>query len=445
MIVTEKSGQPMVANGMGAAQVPPSIAGDAQSTIQRQDHEIESLCREILERYEEATFVYRLSEQIGSVLGERAIAELVLRHLMDVLAACEGEIWLRRGSATEVVVSSSGRSAGPPSAVVRDILDGRRSGHSSDASGAEGWIVVALGAESDAPIGAIALYGRRGDKAYRTGEMKLLRAVSSLATAFLRIDRHAESARIADRRRREDEIARIVHGGLLPKADPLFAGLEIAGGCRAADNVGGDYYGYVALVDGSLGVAIADVSGHGVGAAMFMATAKGALQSEAREGVSPADVLARVNDVLAADFTAAEMFATFVFARFLPDGRRIVWANAGHNPPIVLRSTGEVQMLAPSGPPMGIVSHARWTDAETVLAPGDTLLLYTDGVTEARSVDRQPFGIERLIAAAREPLLSAPLLRRFVLEALDRHTQGEPTCDDQTLVVVRGVMIPEEA
>ena len=191
---------------------------------------------------------------------------------------------------------------------------------------------------SGAFLGALVLQGRPAGRSYLTGEIKLMTAIAALAAAFIRNERLAERARGADARRRQDEIARQIHRGLLPRHDPLFAGLDISGGFRAADAVGGDYYGYVAMSDGSLGIAIADVSGHGVGAALYMAIAKGALQSEARDILSAGDVLGRVNEVLASDFSATDMFATFVFARFLPDGRRVVWSNAGHNPPLLLRA-----------------------------------------------------------------------------------------------------------
>jgi sigma-B regulation protein RsbU (phosphoserine phosphatase) len=165
-------------------------------------------------------------------------------------------------------------------------------------------------------------------------------AIAAQAAAFIRNERLAEKARGAEARRREDEIARAVHRGLLPRHDPLFAGLDLSGGFRAADGLGGDYYGYVAMADGSLGIAIADVAGHGVGAALYMAIAKGALETEARDTLSCGDVLGRVNEVLSSDFYSTDMFATSFFARFLPDARRFVWSNAGHNPPLVIRAKG---------------------------------------------------------------------------------------------------------
>jgi sigma-B regulation protein RsbU (phosphoserine phosphatase) len=174
-----------------------------------------------------------------------------------------------------------------------------------------------------------------------------------------------------------------------------------------------------------------------------MAIAKGALQSEARDTLSAGDVLGRVNEVLASDFSATDMFATLVFARFLPDGRRMVWSNAGHNPPLLLRANGDIETLKPCGPALGIVAGARWRDVDQRFAPGDVLVLYTDGVVEARDVAKQFFGIDRLIEAVRRPADSAAGIRENVLNALACHTGSMPVDDDVTLVVARGVAIAE--
>jgi sigma-B regulation protein RsbU (phosphoserine phosphatase) len=418
----------------------PPAAADRWS---RQEREIESLCREVLERYEEATFVYRLSDCIGSVLGERAIADLVVSHVVAVLGARSGEIWLTHGEGLDLVGTTSSALPGLPESYVTETVATGRAWTDDGARGEAARVSVALPDGEGGRLGAIVLHGRTQGRGYLTGEIKLLTAVAALTSAFVRNDRLAEKARRSDARRREDEIARQVHRGLLPRVDPLFAGLDLSGGFRAADVVGGDYYGYVAMVDGSLGVAIADVSGHGIGAALYMATAKGALQSEAREALSPTSIVSRVNEVLSADFSAADMFATLFLARFRPDGRKITWTNAGHNPPLLLKASGEVVPLSPCGPALGIVAGARWSDADTDFEPGDVLVIYTDGIVEARDRDRRFYGIDRLVEAVRRPARTAREIRENVLRDLAAHAAPGAPHDDMTLVIVRGVSLAE--
>jgi sigma-B regulation protein RsbU (phosphoserine phosphatase) len=369
----------------------------------------------------------------------------VAREAAVVLGADAAELWLRAGSDLFLAASfpeSSPKAPGPD--VYEAISVGRPLVH--DAAGnVPPWAIVALPETSGTPLGALVLRGRSDGRDYMTGEIKLMAAIAALAAAFIRNERLAEKARDADARRREDAIAREVHRGLLPRQDPLFAGLDVSGGFRAAETVGGDYYGYVAMADGSLGLAISDVSGHGVGAALYMAIAKGALHSEARDILSAGEVLARVNEVLAADFSVSDMFATLFFARILPDGRRLVWSNAGHNPPLLLTSNGDIEPLKPCGPALGLVSGARWRDVDQRFEPGDVLVLYTDGLIEARDHARTFFGTQRLIEAARRPARDAAAIRENILDALSRHVDTTPVEDDVTLVVVRAVAIEERS
>jgi serine phosphatase RsbU (regulator of sigma subunit) len=431
-------GQTDVSSPEGGVELAPLL-----ERIACQEAEIESLCAEVLVRYEEATFVYRLSERIGSVLGERAIAALVVKEAAAVLGAHAGELWLRSGGTLTRSAVYPECSETEPGEVVQTTIATGRTWVREASRGADASAAVALPEGRDSFLGALVLHGRAEGRSYLTGEIKLMTAIAALAAAFIRNERLAEKARGADVRRREDEIARQIHRGLLPRHDPLFAGLDVSGGFRAADGVGGDYYGYVAMADGSLGIAIADVAGHGVGAALYMAIAKGALESEARDTLSAGDVLGRVNEVLASDFSGTDMFATLVFARFLPDARRIVWSNAGHNPPLLLRPDGDVSWLKACGPALGIVAGARWRDVDQRFAAGDVILLYTDGVVEARDSARRFFGVERLIEAARRPANSAAEIRANVLDALTRHAGTTLLTDDFTLVVARGVVIEE--
>jgi len=418
-------------------------AAELIGRLRRNDDEIQGLCAEVLERYEEVTLVYRLCERLGSVVGEAAIARLVLVEAARVLGARSGGLWLREGEGLNAVASF-------PATPVRwnltytEALSVMRNGKPwVQEAGADGESAVAVPLPSPGgPIGLLALWGRSSGRAYRSGDVKLLTAIATLTAAFIRNERLAAEARRSEARARDDEIARQVHRGLLPHGDPTMPGLEISGCCRAAENVGGDYYGYISMPDGSLGLVMADVSGHGVAAALYMAAAKGALQAEARRILSPAELLRRTNGALVGDFSASDVFATVFFGRFEPGGRGFEYANGGHNPPLLVRGDGSVEPLGPTGPALGFLPGLDYREESRRLEPGDVFVVYTDGLVESRDSKNRLYGMDRLREAAihcRE--LGAADIRDRLLEGLESYCDGKTAHDDVTLVVIRAVEV----
>jgi len=408
------------------------------------EQELRSLSAEILERYEEATLVYRLCERLSSVLGERAICELVLQEGSRVLRARCGEIWLSRDGQLELVTRVPADLAAPEpleQIAPSRVLDGSGFWTTEPArDGGEPTAAVPVPGRGEAPLGVLLLRGRVGERPYRSGEIKLMTALAALTSAFVRNHRLAEEARRVAEQERDADIAREIHRSLLPQHDPGHPGLDIAGVCRAAERIGGDYFGYLPMPDGSLGVAAADVSGHGVGAALYMAATKGALHAEARRNLSPAELLRRTNEALAGDFARSDIFATAFFARFHACGRRFDCANGGHNPPLLIRSDGRVLCLERGGPALGVLPDVVYDEESETLNPGDLLLIYTDGMIEARDPDRRFYGVDRLVQAAREMQERSS---REICDALQRdllrHCDERAVQDDVTLVVVRAV------
>lgn len=444
-----------VSGASSAPPAPPGILGETAAlagpdgALERAEREIDSLSAEILERYEEATLVYRLCDRLGSVLGERAISRLVLEDAARVLGARAGQVWLREDGAVAPVASV------PAGRLVRwdaedegafAALHDNHPWTQEAGEGREAVVAVPLPSPVGDPIGVLILRGRADGRSYRSGDVKLLGALAALSAAFIRNDRLAGDARRAEARRREDEITRQIHRSLLPAEDPEMPGLEIAGVCRAAESIGGDLYGYIPVSDGSFGVAMADVAGHGVGAALYMAAAKGALQAEARRNSAPGDLLRRTNEALLADFSKQDVFATAFFARFRPGGREFAYANAGHNPPLLLRADGRFELLRAGGPALGVLPDRFYEEGVRDFAPGDLLVVYTDGLVEARDREGRFYGLERLIDHARLCREhDAPSVKASLLEDLFRHCAAGRLQDDVTLVVIRGVALPPRA
>jgi serine phosphatase RsbU (regulator of sigma subunit) len=307
--------------------------------------------------------------------------------------------------------------------------------------GSEAAVAVPLGAQGMPAIGVLVLRGREDGRPFGTGEVKLLGAVACLTAAFVRNDRLAEQARLADERRRTVELAREVHQTLRSSREVVFPGLDVAYGGGAADALGGDYYGHVLPADGSLVLALASIDGKGVGAALCLAAAKGALEAEARAVGSPAEILRRANETLAAEFTRSDAFATAFVARISPGGRALSYANGGHPSPLLLRAAGSVEELAEGGSALGVFEDAVFVDDRRTLAPGDVLALFSTELVELASPAGEPFGVANVVRALRSrPGSSARELYGLVLAAArDWRGAGEEGMHDPALVVVRAV------
>jgi Stage II sporulation protein E (SpoIIE) len=257
----------------------------------------------------------------------------------------------------------------------------------------------------------------------------------------------AVAAALASLRAGVDREARVAHEiqqGLLPRRLPDLAGYETALLWRPARELGGDYLDALDLDGGGGLFCVGDVAGKGVTAALLMSNLQAAIRSALPEAPAPAATCARVNRLICAN-TQPGRFITFFLAHLDTAGRRLRWANAGHPPALLVHARGDVERLSPTGPALGVFPDATFTDGETVLAPGDRLVLYTDGVTEAHGPGDEEFGEERLVAAVSgAPELAAGDVRERVLAALTRFG-GRDFEDDVSLLVLRVEPTPPAA
>lgn len=239
----------------------------------------------------------------------------------------------------------------------------------------------------------------------------------------------------------ELELSQTVQRALLPQQVPEIPGLELAAFSRPAQIVGGDYFDFFHFRDGAHGLAIADVAGKGMSASLLMASVQAALRTMVPANESPVAVLQYLNHLFCHNihFTT---FVTLFLGSFDPAAHTLTYSSAGHNPPLIFRkqeSAGDpISWLRPTGAAIGLVEESQFT-AETVsLSPGDILLLYTDGVTEAMNLQQEQFGTERLAAFIRqESSLSAKDLVRALRNVLQEFTGGQPFADDTTIVACK--------
>ncbi len=246
-------------------------------------------------------------------------------------------------------------------------------------------------------------------------------------------------AELSTRQRLEQElkVARDIQTSFLPADCPEAPGWQLAAFWRAARQVGGDFYDFIPLPREHLGLVIADVADKGVPAALFMAVSRTLTRAASMTGHrTPGEALTRTNEMILSD-ARSDLFVTMVFADLSPVGR-VMYANAGHNPPLLIRATGEVERLRTHGMALGVMPQVVMRDLQIKLEDGDLLVLYTDGVTDALDARGREFGLERLEqAAVAHRHFTADGIVAAIQDAINEFVGDEPPFDDLTLVVAK--------
>ncbi len=241
-----------------------------------------------------------------------------------------------------------------------------------------------------------------------------------------------------DREKLEQElkIARNIQQKLLPRKFPQGLAFEVTGMNVACQQVGGDYFDVFELADGCCGVVIADVSGKGITAALLASMLQGVFWATATSGRPPGETARRVNEYVC-ERSTPDKYATLFYAVLDPAGT-LTYVNAGHNPPMLVRASGRVDPLVSENLPIGMFTEAGYTESRVDIGVGDTLVLYTDGVTEAVNTDDEMYGEERL-SSFLAPCCGQELeqVRDRLLQAVKAFTLGQAQNDDITVVVAR--------
>jgi serine phosphatase RsbU (regulator of sigma subunit) len=279
------------------------------------------------------------------------------------------------------------------------------------------------------------------ENAYSDHDQELLTTFAShAAIAIERVQFYREVLR---KRQYEEELslARQIQLSFLPRNVPLFPPYDLAGINFPSQAVGGDYYDFISLTDQDLGIAIGDVSGKGIGAALIMASFRASLRAECYHQFAIRDILAAVNHFLW-ESTAADQFVTAFYGVLNREKGQLTYGNAGHDPPVLIRANGEMEKLSATGIVLGAFSDAVFEERTTEFRPGDVLLLYTDGVTEARNSEGEEFRLDGLLKQffERRDLPSGPLVRQ-ITRAVQRYASREALGDDLTLIAVRSPAI----
>ena len=320
-----------------------------------------------------------------------------------------------------------------------------------DATDAERTTLADLSTELLVPLpgrnrlaGVIALGPKRSEEPYTKIDRQLLQTIGSQTGLALENAELLENltTEISQRERisREIEIAREVQERLFPQSYPKVSGVDLAGYCRPAQAVGGDYYDFFVLSDGRLALALGDISGKGISAALLMASLRASLRSIASLQQSDLASLIRHVNNLVYESSTTNRYATFFYAEYDPSTSLLTFVNAGHNPPYILRGT-QVIPLEATGTVVGLLPDAEYAQATIPMHSGDVLLAFTDGISEAMNHQDDEWGEDRMIACAQQLLnqpggsVTARQLLDCILAAADKFTSGAPQHDDMTLLV----------
>ena len=236
---------------------------------------------------------------------------------------------------------------------------------------------------------------------------------------------------------KELEVAGDIQRQLLPKSLPSLRDLDLSACSIPCYCVGGDFYDVLKINENTIALVIADVAGKGIPAALLVSTLQAALHAYLEAGFSSAELVSKLNKVIGEDATE-DKFITFLICVYDENARSLRYVNAGHNMPLLLGADARLEELHKNGPCLGIVPDSRYEEGEVQLRSGDTLILYTDGLTDAVNKKLEIFGLERFRSIlARACGQDAKALQEQILREIRLFTQGQPQADDITLVIMR--------
>jgi phosphoserine phosphatase RsbU/P len=295
---------------------------------------------------------------------------------------------------------------------------------------------VPLGTENET-LGVVCAERVTNREPFTNDDLRLLTLLANLAGVKIENARLVEDSAAREQMERELRLAAEIQRGLLPKDCPVCEKFEMAAEYVPSLHVGGDYFDFIRIADDRLGLAIADVAGKGVSASLLMASLRAALQSEAGPGVAPAVLARKLNDFIFRS-SAPNVFITFFYGELDLIQGDFRYVNAGHNAPLLLTAGGGIRELEGTGMALGMLPGSLYEEGRAVIAPGDVLVLYTDGISESRNVLGEDFGAARIVDNVRSRRDgTAKEIIAGVFSAVRGFTADADPLDDRTLLVVR--------
>ena len=440
-----------------------TLAGDqslflsASEVLAAQSRELgpdrgERAVRRVAERL---SLLNRVHEALSSSMSQEQLLELILDRAFGHLEPEEGAVYLRQGDEFELAAVRRLPGSDRPylysrsliaeviekgmAALVLDIeTDQRFSAVESLVDAGVRSLIAAPLLTPNGSLGMIVLNSRVAEKRFTQPDLELLISLASVAA--MRLRNISLAAEAAERQRLEEEVrlARQVQVALVPSELPQPPGWDLYAGTVPSRGVSGDFYLALERSAGrELLLMVADVSGKGMGAALLMASLEALCAPAIAKGLAAEEIFDEVSPLLFRRTPAAK-YATAFSATLDAATGHLRWANAGHNPGVVLRADGSTEELGATGMPLGLVDENEFEGRDLKLGEGDLLLVYSDGLVEAESPSGEEHGLDRLVDLCRnhaERELSA--IASGVESSLDEFTGGEPESDDRTILLLR--------
>ncbi len=285
--------------------------------------------------------------------------------------------------------------------------------------------------------GVLTVYNKKGENGFTDDDQRLLAIIAQQSAQVVENARLYEEERALLRVQEEYRVASQIQLDLLPKGPPKLQGYDVAGATFPARTIGGDYYDFIQLDNGNCAVCLGDVSGKGLPAALLMANLQASLRSHSNVGTSVSECIVKSNKHLFQS-TGAEKFATLFYGVLDVNNHTLSYCNAGHEPPFLISADREPVRLKEGGTMIGIMENFLFQEASVEFKPGDTLVAYSDGVSEAMSNDKEQFGEDRLTELLVNNFsANAHDLIDTMIKAVRAHAGKAPQFDDITMLIIR--------
>lgn len=448
---------PIVLNDtqLGSVYGPKKASSIAElvSYFAARDSETKALSKETLEKYKEINLLYSISAKVAKCLEPENIAALILSEAEKLIVSTSASLMLfnEKKGYLEIIAAHGLNSdeklmLKPGEGIAGNVFKSGQGDIFNDVQSSplfvssehmiSSLICIPLTVE-DRTIGVLNISSDK-PATYSAADLKFASALASLAAVSIENARLYAQQAEQNKIEQELEIAKNIQQSMLPGKAPETKGFDIAAAALPAKQIGGDFYDFIPLPENKLGLVIADVSGKGVPAALFMVLSRALMRANALQDLSISAVVEKTNQLIH-DFSSSGYFVTLFYAIADRENNTLQYVRAGHNLPLLYRAKNdEILYLKGSGIALGVMDDIELEAKQIVLSEGDTLLLFTDGATEAINPAREEYGLNRLCETVKNNhhLASNKLVEKITNE-INRFAGDEPQFDDLTLMALK--------